>query len=68
MRKDITDLKRAVNEEIREKEAVARTADDLRTKVKKSELEKTDLGRALQDSKQRVDGEWTERCVAFSAE
>ena len=56
MRKDITDLKRAINEEIREKEAIAHTADELRTKVKNLEQEKTDLGRAYQDAKQRIAG------------
>ena len=56
MRKDITDLKRAVNEEIREKDALSHTADELRAKVKGCEQEKTDLGRALQDAKQRIGG------------
>lgn len=58
MRKDITDLKRSINEEVREKEAIGRTADELRNKVKKAESEKTDLSRALQDSRQRIDGEF----------
>jgi hypothetical protein len=61
-RKEIVDLKRAINEEIREKEAIGRTADELRSKVKICEQDKTDLGRALQDAKQRIGGE-SERCV-----
>ena len=56
MRKDITDLKRSINEEIREKDAIGHTADDLRNKVKACEQEKTDLGRALQDARQRIGG------------
>ena len=56
MRKEINELKRANNEEILEKEAVQKTAADLRNNIKRSEGEKIELNRALQDSKQRGAG------------
>ena len=54
MAKDIFDLKRNLNDETREKEAVQRTAADLRNMVKNTEAEKVDLSRSVQDLKQRV--------------
>ena len=57
MRKDVVDLKRAVNEEVREKELLARTADELRGTVKRAEGDKTELNRALHDAKQRIAGQ-----------
>ena len=59
LRKEITDLKRNLNEEIREKEAVQKTAADLRNHVKKLEGEKTELSRQLQEAKNRIGGEMT---------
>ena len=56
MRTDITNLKRAVNEEVHEKEAVQKTANDLRNHVKKAEGEKTELSRLLQDARQKISG------------
>ena len=53
-RTEITNLKRAVNEEVHEKEAVQKTANDLRNHVKKAEGEKTELARMLQDAKQKI--------------
>jgi len=54
MSKDIFDLKRNLNDEIREKEAVQRAATELRNMVKATEAEKVDLSRNVQDLKQRV--------------
>ncbi len=50
-------MKRLLSEETREKEAVQKTAADLRNMVKKVEAEKTELARLLQDSRQKVAGE-----------
>ena len=57
MLKEATDLKRAINEEIHEKESVQKTAHDLRNQVKKAEGEKIEQNRVIQDSKQRIGGE-----------
>ena len=57
MRRDIVEVKRALGEEIREKEMVGRTADDLRNKVKKLEGDKTEMGRIIQEAKQKIGGE-----------
>lgn len=54
MSKEIFDLKRNLNDETREKEAVQRTAAELRNKVKSTEAEKVDLSRNVNDLKQRV--------------
>ena len=54
MSKEIFDLKRNLNDETREKEAVQRTAAELRNKVKGTEAEKVDLSRNVNDLKQRV--------------
>ena len=51
------DLKRNINDEIREKEAVAKTAQELRNKVKATEAEKVDLSRNIQELRQRVSSE-----------
>ena len=56
MRKDIVDLKRNVNEEVHEKEAVQQTAHELRNNVKRLEGEKTELSRIIQEAKQRIGG------------
>lgn len=56
-RKHIFDLKRNINDEIREKETVCKTANDLRAKVKASEGEKVDLSRSIQELRQRVSSE-----------
>ena len=55
-RKEIIEVKRLLNEEIREKEAVQKTANELRNMVKKAEGEKTELARLLQDSRQKAAG------------
>ena len=54
MRKEIMDLKRAVNDEVREKETVSKIADELRGNVKRIEGEKTEFNRGLMDAKQRI--------------
>lgn len=43
-----------MNDEVREKETVCKTAGDLRAKVKASEGEKVDLSRTIQEMRQRV--------------
>jgi len=58
MAKDIFDLKRNMNDEIRAKEAVSKSNDELRQKIKLSEAEKVDLARNVQDLKQRVGSEY----------
>ena len=58
MRKDIVDLKRAMNDEIHEKEATQKAANDLRNMVKKAEAEKIELNRSLQDAGQKIAGLW----------
>ena len=50
------DVKRTLNDEIREKEAVQKTAEDLRTTVKKNEGDKIELNRNLTDTRQRAAG------------
>ena len=55
--KQVFDLKRNINDEIREKEAVAKTAQELRNKVKATEAEKVDLSRNIQELRQRVSSE-----------
>ena len=57
MRKDIIDLKRAMNDEIHEKEATQKSANDLRNMVKKAEAEKIELNRSLQDAGQKIAGQ-----------
>ncbi len=57
MRKDNADLKRAINEEIHEKEAVQKTAHDLRNIVKKVEGDKMELNRGVQEGRQRIGGQ-----------
>ena len=52
--KQIYDLKRNINDELREKEMVAKTANELRCKVKATEAEKVDLSRNIQELRQRV--------------
>ncbi len=57
MRKEITELKRAINEEVLEKEAVQKTAAELRGTIKKSEGDKIELSRLVGDAKQRIGGQ-----------
>lgn len=61
--KDIFDLKRNLNDEIREKEAVQRAAAELRNMVKNTEAEKVDLNRSVGDLKQRVGSEYCQYVV-----
>ena len=56
-RKEIVEHKRVINEEIHEKETVQATANDLRNQVKRSEGEKTELNRLLQEARQRIGGQ-----------
>ena len=56
MHKSIIDLRRAVNDEIREKETIQTSANDLRVMVKKAESERIDMNRQLQDSAQKNNG------------
>ncbi|XP_021361091.1 rootletin-like [Mizuhopecten yessoensis] len=53
MRKDMVELKRNINDEIREKDTVIKTAEELRSTVKKNECDKIDLNRSLCDHRQR---------------
>lgn len=55
-RKDMVEVKRLLQEETREKEAVQKSAADLRNMVKRAEAEKTELSRLLQDARQRITG------------
>ena len=56
MHKSIVDLRRAVNDEIREKETIQTSANELRVMVKKAESERIDMNRQLQDSAQKNNG------------
>ncbi len=55
-RKEINELKRNLNDEIREKELVATSNDELRGKLKLAENEKTDLNRLLDEARQKILG------------
>ena len=57
MKSESSDLRRLISQEQFEKEAVQKTANDLRNMVKKVESDKTDLGRIIQDEKQKNAGE-----------
>jgi len=57
MRKDVLELKRNMNDEVREKDAIAKTSEELRNVVKKNEGDKIELSRALTDTRQRAAGE-----------
>ena len=50
------ELKRNMNDEVREKEAISKTADELRGTVKRNETDKIELNRALGDTRQRAAG------------
>lgn len=52
----MTDLRRAIGQEQFEKEAVQKTANDLRNMVMKAESEKTELCRFIQDERQKIGG------------
>ena len=56
MRKEIQELKRQWNDEILEKDAVNKTNEELREKVKKVEGEKIVLNRAVEERSQRIGG------------
>lgn len=53
MRKDMVELKRNLNDEVREKELFSKINDELRGTIKKNEGEKTELNRDLCDHRQR---------------
>jgi phage terminase Nu1 subunit (DNA packaging protein) len=53
---EMTDLRRVISQEQFEKEAVQKTANDLRNMVMKAESEKTELCRFIQDEKQKIAG------------
>jgi 7-cyano-7-deazaguanine synthase in queuosine biosynthesis len=53
---EMTDLRRAIGQEQFEKEAVQKTANDLRNMVMKAESEKTELCRFIQDERQKIGG------------
>ena len=56
MRKEIQELKRQWNDEILEKDAVNKTNEELRDKVKKVEGEKIVLNRSVEERSQRIGG------------
>ena len=56
LRAEIADIRRAASQEMFEKEAVLKTANDLRNMVKRLEGEKVELNRLVQDLKARVTG------------
>ena len=56
LRKEIADLRRALHEERYEKEAVQAGATDLRNMVKRVEAERAELGRLIQEARQRIAG------------
>jgi len=51
------ELKRAIGQEVFEKEASQQSCEELRGMVKRCEGEKVDLSRLVQDLKQRITGE-----------
>jgi hypothetical protein len=61
LRKEVVDTKRALNEEVSEKEAGQRTCADLRNTIKKAEADKTELARVLQEARHRIGGVYTVR-------
>lgn len=56
LRKEIMSLKRSLAEETYEKDAIQTTSNNLRNMVKKTEGEKLELNRLLQEANQRVTG------------
>ena len=54
----MVELKRNLNDEIHEKEAVTKTAEELRATVKKNEGDKIELNRALGDTRQKCASKW----------
>lgn len=56
LRKEMMSLKRSLAEETYEKEAIQTTSNNLRNMVKKTEGEKLELNRILQEANQRVTG------------
>ena len=58
-RKDVVDLKRGLNEEIQEKELIAKTAGELRQTIKREEADIVELQRIIQEAKHRIGSEYT---------
>lgn len=58
LRREIVETKRAIGEEVREKDLIGKTADELRNKVKKLEGEKNEMSRVIQEARQRIGGNW----------
>lgn len=58
MRKDMVELKRNLNDEVREKELFSKINDELRGTIKKNEGEKTELNRDLCDHRQRCSSKY----------
>lgn len=56
MRNEITDLRRAIGQEVFEKEAIQKTSNEMRNMVKKAESDKVELNRIIQDCKQKIAG------------
>ena len=56
MKSEMSDLQRLIRQEQFEKEAAQKTADDLRTMVKKAEADKVELSRVLQDERHKNAG------------
>ena len=59
MRKDMIELKRNLNDEVREKELFSKINEELRGTIKKNEGEKTELNRDLCDHRQRCSSKYT---------
>lgn len=61
---EILNLKRALGQEVFEKDAAQKAANDLRNMIKKSESEKLEQNHVIQELKQKISGNWTS-CVHF---
>ena len=57
----MVELKRNLNDECHEKEAVTKSAEELRATVKKNEGDKIELNRALADSRQKCASEYCQQ-------
>ena len=55
----MVELKRNLNDECHEKDAVTKSAEELRATVKKNEGDKIELNRALADSRQKCASKYT---------
>jgi hypothetical protein len=58
MRKDMVELKRNLNDEVREKELFSKTNEELRATIKKNEVDKTELSRDLCDHRQKCSSKY----------